>query len=98
VDECKPLLPGRTRGHGDVAGRGSHSFTSELNLSAFCGIVGASRGYLGAIQELFRGCSGAVQGLFRGYSGAVCGVLGGFWGVLGGVQSVFLFQKRLKLS
>jgi len=30
-------------GGGDVSGRGLHSFTFQLNVSAFCGTGGASR-------------------------------------------------------
>jgi hypothetical protein len=41
--------------------RGLHSFTSQLNVSAFCGIgvcvEGLSRGYVGVV----RGCSGLVR-------------------------------------
>ena len=32
-----------------VDGRGLHSFTFELNVSAFCGIGGASKGCLGGV-------------------------------------------------
>jgi len=35
----------------DVSGRGSHSFTFQLNLSAFHGIGGAFRGCLGVLSR-----------------------------------------------
>jgi hypothetical protein len=41
-------------------GRGLHSSTFRLNASAFCGIGGASRGYLGGC---FAGCRGSRRGL-----------------------------------
>ena len=49
--ECKPLpqvqavggAEPQGRREGGVPGRGSHSSTSELNLSALCGIGGARR-------------------------------------------------------
>ena len=44
-------------------GRGLHSFTFQLNVSAFCGIGGAFRGS-------FRGCSGVLGGM-RGCAGWV---------------------------
>jgi hypothetical protein len=46
--------------HGVVEiGRGLHSFTSQLNLSAFYGIGGACRGCIGGVQQ--------VRGGIRGY-------------------------------
>jgi len=39
-------------------GRGSHSSTSQLNVSAVCGIGVACRGFLGAVLEVFRGVWG----------------------------------------
>jgi hypothetical protein len=45
---------GGGRGH---AGEGLHSFTSDLNLSAFCGIGGAFRGCFGGVK----GCLGCVM-------------------------------------
>jgi hypothetical protein len=42
----------------DVDGRGLHSSTFRLNLSAFCGIRGA-----------IRGCQGVVRGGIRRYYG-----------------------------
>jgi len=32
-----------------MAGRGSHSFTFQLNVIAFCGIGGASRDWFGGV-------------------------------------------------
>ena len=46
-----------------VAGRGLHSSTFWLNVSAFCGIGGASRGCFEGIEEVSgvtRGCVGCV--------------------------------------
>ena len=43
-----------------VFGRGLHSSTFQLNLSAFSGIGGA-----------FRGCLRGVQGVVKGYSGLI---------------------------
>jgi len=37
-------------------GRGLHSSTFQLNLSAACGIGGALSGRLGAVQGVIRGC------------------------------------------
>ena len=45
------------------AGKGLHSFTSWLNLSAFCGIGVHS----GVIEEVFRRC----QGVLRSISGCL---------------------------
>jgi TPR repeat protein len=39
-----------------VLGRGLHSFTSQPNVRAFCGIRGAWRGYGG----VFAGCQGVL--------------------------------------
>jgi len=41
-------------------GRGLHSSTFRVNLSAFCGIGGALRGCLGGV----RGLPGAIKGVF----------------------------------
>jgi len=44
-------------------GRGLPSSTFRLNLSAFCGIGGAIRGYQGVVQEVLgaiMGCSGYI--------------------------------------
>jgi len=41
-------------------GRGLHSFTSQLNLGAFCGIGGAHRGCVARVK----GVLGGVQGVF----------------------------------
>jgi hypothetical protein len=77
VNGCKPLEPGGT---GDVpddddddeddddyfGGRGLHSFTFQLNVSAFCGIGGALTVCLGFILRVFRRCRwllGGVGGL-----------------------------------
>ena len=35
--------------YNDALGRGLHSSTSQLNVSAFCGIGGAFGGYLGGV-------------------------------------------------
>jgi len=46
------------------AGRGSHSFTFQLNVSAFCEIGGAFRGCLGGVWEAsggIRGCLGCIS-------------------------------------
>jgi hypothetical protein len=43
---------------GSLRGRGLHSFTSQLNLSAFCGIEGTLRGFLGGVW----GVSGGIKG------------------------------------
>jgi len=42
--------------------RGLHSSTFRLNLGTFCGIVGASRGFIGFGG--FRGYLGGVKGVF----------------------------------
>jgi len=39
----------------DMPGRGLHSFTSQLNLSAFEGIGGARRGCVARVKGLLRG-------------------------------------------
>ena len=39
-------------------GRGLHSFTFQINVSAFCGIGGASKGCLGAIEGVLWGVRG----------------------------------------
>jgi len=44
----------------DDAGRGLHSFTFQLNVSAFCGIGGAFRGCLGLGFEV-EGVLGGVR-------------------------------------
>jgi len=46
-----------------LEGRGLHSFSFQLNVSAFCGIGGAFRGYLWGVYEVsggVRGCLGCV--------------------------------------
>ena len=40
---------GRGRAKATLPGRGLHSFTFRLNVSAFCGIGGVSMGCLGAV-------------------------------------------------
>jgi len=40
---------------GKMAGRGLHSFTSQLNLSAFYGIGGARRGCVARVRGMFIG-------------------------------------------
>ena len=58
MDECKPLMAGETViQQRDMSrelifvrtGRGSHSTTFRLTISAFCGIGGAFRGCLGGV-------------------------------------------------
>jgi hypothetical protein len=44
-----------------AGGRGLHSSTFQLSLSAFCGIGGAFRGCLGGVQ----GVSGGIRGWLR---------------------------------
>ena len=47
MDECKPLDDGPYRlyiANFDITGRGLHSFTSQLNLSAFYGTGDARKG------------------------------------------------------
>jgi len=41
-----------------VTGRGLHSFTSQLNLSAFNGIGGARRGCVARVKGVLGGCPG----------------------------------------
>jgi hypothetical protein len=58
------LPGGRLRaGEGDVAGRGLHSSTFRLNVSAFCGIGGYIYGLFrrgpGGVRES-RGCRGCI--------------------------------------
>ena len=67
MDECKPLDAGAAKQpaqvHVLVAGRGLHSLTSQLNLSAFCGTWGAFRGCVGGVEEVsggIRGCLGCI--------------------------------------
>jgi hypothetical protein len=47
-----------------LTGRGLHSSTFRLNVSAFCGIGGAIRGY---------------RGIVRGALGVMMGFSGGIW-------------------
>jgi hypothetical protein len=51
---------------GLVSGRGLHSSTCRLNVSAVCGIGGTLRGCLGGVEEISGGISGVL--------GGVCGV------------------------
>ena len=44
-----------------VAGRGLHSSTFRLNVSAFCGTGGAFRGCLGGAQEVNGGITGCLR-------------------------------------
>jgi len=67
VGECKPLGTGHCRGASlaidlrvDAGGRGSHSSTFQLNLSALYGIRGARRG-----------CGARVKGVLGG-AGRFC--------------------------
>jgi len=49
-----------------VYGRGLHSFTFRLNLSAFCGIgvnVGVDAGVFRRCQGVFRRCQGVLGGI-----------------------------------
>jgi len=61
ADECKPLLHGPAqrdffrRLMELVTGRGLHSFTSKLNLSAFYGIGGARRGCVAHVKGVLGG-------------------------------------------
>jgi len=43
--------------------RGLHSFTFQLNLSAFCGIEGARRACVAHVKGVFGGMKG-VKGVF----------------------------------
>jgi len=67
VDECEPLAAGGVGGGGckgrGGGGRGLHSSTFQLIVSAVCVIGGALRGCLGAVQGVsggIRGCAGCV--------------------------------------
>jgi len=51
VNECKPLAAGG----GGPQGRGLHSLTSQLNLSAFYGIGGARRGCVPHVKGVLGG-------------------------------------------
>ena len=44
-----------------VGGRGLHWFIFQLNASAFCGIGGASRGYLGGVYEVLGGVKPSLR-------------------------------------
>jgi len=66
-----------------AAGRGLHSSTSQLNVSAFCGIGGA-----------FRGCLSGVEGVFVGGEEVSSGV---GWGVfVSETARVELKSERVK--
>jgi hypothetical protein len=55
--------------------RGSHSFTSQLNVSAFCGIGGALRDCLGVLMRVFMSCQGVLWDVgrcLRGVKGVFC--------------------------
>ena len=54
MDECKPLLIGCSLA-GALTGRGLHSFTSQLNLSAFYGIGGARRDCVAHVKGMLGG-------------------------------------------
>jgi len=59
VKECKPLADGAIVGSGVLelaAGRGLHSSTFQLNLSALYGIGGARRGCVARVKGVFRVC------------------------------------------
>ena len=49
---------------GGVRGRGLHSFTSQLNLSAFYGIGGGRRGCVARVKGVFGGAEGVYVGCF----------------------------------
>ena len=59
MDECKPLADGTSSyassaysgGAGSAGGRGLHSSTFRLNVSAFCGIGGAFRVFQGVLRR-----------------------------------------------
>jgi hypothetical protein len=75
MNECKPLVQDRGSAGGSgraclrhrvpraarIYGRGLHSSTFRLIVSAFCWIGGALKGCLGGVQE--------VSGVMRGVSG-----------------------------
>jgi hypothetical protein len=46
-----------------VFGRGLHSSTFRLNVSAFYGIGGALRDYLGVVLRVLRSCRGVLWGV-----------------------------------
>jgi len=57
----------------DDDGRGLHSSTSRLKVSAFCWIGGALKYCLGVILRVFRRCRGVlggVKGVFRVRNGS----------------------------
>jgi len=63
--QLAPLQPGR--GHRVLrrvrpGGRGLHSSTFQLNLSALYGIEGARRGYVARVQGGLRGVQGVEGG------------------------------------
>jgi len=53
----------RSGAAGGPCGRGLHSFTFQLNVSAFCGIGGAVRVCLGVILRVFRRCRVVLRGV-----------------------------------
>jgi hypothetical protein len=59
-----------------LGGRGAHSSTFWLNLSAFCVLGRACNGCLWGVKGLFRGCLGLYW------------VLRGCWGVLRGLSGL----------
>jgi len=66
---CKIMLPSMVSGGFWMEaphGRGLHSSTFRLNVSAFYGIGGALRDSLGVVLRAFRRC----WGVFRGVKGA----------------------------
>ena len=56
MDECRPLPSDSTRTVESKAptARGLHSFTSQLNVSAFYGIGGAWGGFVACVKGVFR--------------------------------------------
>ena len=60
MDECKPLVPGRARPRlrelQPLQGRGLHSFTHQLNLSALHGTGGVHRGCVARVEVVCRVC------------------------------------------
>jgi len=51
-----------------LAGRSLHSLTFQLNVSAFCGIGGVCRDYVGGDLGVFRG----RYGILGGVQGILC--------------------------
>ena len=58
VMEKDKALPMKARANNASRGRGSHSLTSQLNLSAFHGIGGARRGCVAHVKGVLWGVKG----------------------------------------